>query len=460
MSRRLHRIAPAEPPSPSIAHPPHLPSDTWPPAHHDYSPGIHELACSINYLLLRQKCTNLRNGTPCVISPKYYVGANNLVREIVFQDGIVWIALFARLDSVGEFERQVALMRRLRAKVPVPQVIACSDAPKELGARYLIMEGVCGMKAEAEYFIFGIPDRHWNHVLDQLGVIMAEGMEQSWEKFTVNGKEYSSDSAFWIHPAVQNMAFARRNIDRHRENLRGKEYSRFLKNEVQSIHLQFAEDLYLCSDLLNEAQLPPDAQGNFPSHLPPLTMENMIFDDEFNIKGLIGLPRTESVSTWDYFQYPFRLDDTFDDPSMNRTVKWMREKFVEAWQGRLAGSGVRLDNIKKRDAWSQKDRVQLLYEFRTCTARSVELLQQIRSKLYNIDSSITLDVLFNAYVYTAIYNLSLEHMQWNNVWPGHMFRRLLSADVGHIHEIASAGHALGKGKLDGHVLRPPSFYNE
>lgn len=460
MSRRLHRTSPAEPPSPSIAHPPHLPSDTWPPTHHDYSPGIHELACSINYLLLRQKCTNLRNCTQCVISPKYYVGANNLVREIVFQDGVVWIALFARLDSAGEFGRQAVLMQRLRPKLPVPAVIASSDSPKELGARYLIMEGVCGMKAEAEYFIFGIPDRQWNHVLDQLGVIMAEGMEQTWESFAVADKEYASDSAFWIHPALQNVEFAHRNIDRHRENLRVKEYSQFLTIEVQSIHLLFAEDLYLCSDLLNEAQLPPDSGGNFPSHLPPLTMDNIIFDDEYNIKGLIGFPRTESVSTWDYFHYPFRLDDTFDDPSMNRTVKWMREKFLDTWHGRLAGSGMRLDNIPKREPWSQKEKVQLLHEFRTCNARSVELLQQIRSKLYNLDSSITLDVLFNAYVYTAIYNLAHDHMQWNNVWPGHMFRRLLSADVGHIHEIASAGHALGKGKLDSHVLRPPSFYNE
>jgi len=460
MSRRLHRTNPAEPPSPSIVRPPHLPSDTWPPAHADYSAGIHQLACSINYLLLRQKCKILRNGTPCVISPKYYIGANNLVREIVFQDGVVWIALFARLDSVGEFARQAALMRRLRSKLPIPEVIAVSDTPQELGARYLLMEGVCGTKAEAEYFIFGIPDRYWNHVLEQLGAVMAEGMEQTWEHCFVNGKNYTSDHAFWIHPSLQNMEFGHRNVDRHRDHLVRKEYSRFLKNAVQSIHLLFAEDLYLCSDLLNETQLPPDARGKFPSHLPPLTMDNVIFDDEYNIKGLIGFPRNESVSSWDFWQYPYRLDETFDDPSMNRTVKWMRETFLEAWQRRLASTGLRLDNLKKREAWSQKEKVQLLYDFRTCNARSVELLQQIRSKLYNLDASITLDVLFNAYVYTAIYNLAHEHMQWDNVWPGHMFRRLLSADVSHIHEIASAGHALGKGKLDSHVLRPPSFYNE
>ena len=403
---------------------------------------------------------NLRHGIHCIISPKYYVGANNLIREIVFQDGVVWIALFARLDSVGEFARQAALIRRLRPRLPIPEVIALSDTTQELGARYLLMEGICGTKAEAEYFIFGIPDRYWNHVLEQLGAFMAEGMEETWGNFIVNGKAYHSDSAFWIHPALQNMDFGRRNIESHRDDLAAKEYARFMKNAHQSIHLLFAEDLYLCCELLKDSQLPPDAHGSFPSNLPPLTLDNIIFDEEYNVKGLIGFPRSESFSTWDYFQYPFRLEDSFEDPSMNRTLKWMREKFIVAWQGQLAASGKRLDNVKKREVWSQKEKVQLLYEFRTCNARTVELLQQIRSKLYDIDTSITLDVLFNAYVYTAIYNLSHKHMHWNNVWPGHMFRHLLSAETNHIHEIAVAGHALGKGKLDSHTLRPPSFYNE
>src|SRR5436305_4229130 len=105
MSRRVHRqnTAPVEPPSPTILRPAHLPSDTWPVEHPEYSPEIHQLASSIKYLALRNKCTHLRHGTRCIISPKYYVGTNNLVREVVFQDSIVWIALFARLDSVGEF---------------------------------------------------------------------------------------------------------------------------------------------------------------------------------------------------------------------------------------------------------------------------------------------------------------------------------------------------------------------
>src|SRR5271155_5307751 len=177
MSRRLHRTNPAEPPSPSIVRPPHLPSDTWPPAHADYSAGIHQLACSINYLLLRQKCKILRNGTPCVISPKYYVGANNLVREIVFEDGVVWIALFARLDSEGLFSAQEKLMKRLRGSIPVPEVYAWSDQTEELGARYTIMEGICGKRAEAQYLLFGVPDRHWHTLLDQLGKILAAGMK-------------------------------------------------------------------------------------------------------------------------------------------------------------------------------------------------------------------------------------------------------------------------------------------
>src|ERR1700721_4259840 len=100
MPRRLsrHRLPTPEPPQPSISRPSKIPSSTWPNSHAEYSAEIHELACSISYLSLRNKCSGIREGRRCVISPKYYVGENNLVREIVFQDGVVWIALFTTSD--------------------------------------------------------------------------------------------------------------------------------------------------------------------------------------------------------------------------------------------------------------------------------------------------------------------------------------------------------------------------
>ena len=462
MSRRVHRqkTLPLEPPSPTIVRPAHLPSDTWPTSHPDYSPEIHQLACSINYLALRNKCTHLRHGTRCIISPKYYVGANNLVREIVFQDGVVWIALFAQLDSVGEFAAQVRLMQKLRSKIPVPETFAHSDQPQELGGRYLLMEGICGSKAEAEYFIFGIPDRHWNHVLEQLGEVMAEGMALWWKEFHMNGKVYESDSAFWVDPATQNICIALRELGRHRDAFNERQYSAFFKRTQRILRLLFAELLYLCSSLLKRPQQPSNSREKFPSSLPSLVEENIIFDSEYNVKGVIGFPRTESVSSWEYFQYPYRLEESFDDPSMTRTIAWMRESFVESWRRRLEYLGMRWEGMEHREPWCQKDKVKILLEFRTLNARSPTLLQQLLSKLYHLGSVVTFDLLFHAHIYTTCSVLAQHTTAWDPKTSDlhvEMFTRMTSLDTPRLHELAAAGQALTNGKFDSHSLQMPIF---
>ena len=462
MSRRVHRhnTVPVEPPSPTIVRPANLPSDTWPTSHPDYSPEIHQLACSINYLALRNKCTHLRHGTRCIISPKYYVGANNLVREIVFQDGVVWIALFARLDSVGEFAAQVRLMQKLRSKIPVPEIFAHSDQSQELGGRYLLMDGICGSKAEAEYFMFGIPDRHWNHVLEQLGEVMAEGIALSWKEFRINGKVYNSDSAFWIDPAVQNICIALQELGRHRDEFSERQYSAFFKRAQPVLRLLFAELLYLCSDLLRRRQQPSNSREKFPCNLPPLGMENIIFDSEYNVKGLIGFPRTESVSSWDYFQYPYRLEETFEDPSMTRTIKWMRETFVESWKRRLEYLGMRWEGMEQREPWSQKDKVKILREFRISNPRSPTLLEQLLSKLYHLEPVVTFDFLFHAHVYTTFSVLTHNSTAWDPKNPDphvEMFTRMTSLNTSRLQELAAAGQALTNGKFDSHSLQVPIF---
>jgi hypothetical protein len=462
MSRRLHRqkTPPLEPPSPTIIRPDHLPSDKWPTSHPDYSPEIHQLACSINYLALRNKCSHLRNGSRCIISPKYYVGANNLVREIVFQDGIVWIALFARLDSVGAFAGQVRLMQKLRSKIPVPEVYAYSDELLELGGRYLLMEGICGLKAEAEYFIFGVPDHQWNHVLDQLGGIMADGMEVSWKNFHVNGKEFHLDSAFWIDPAIKNIRFALHELARHRKLLEERQYSTFSKSVQSIIRLLFAELLYLCSELLRQSQRPSDAHDQFPSNLPSLTMENVVFDSDYNVKGLIGFSRTESVSSWQYFQYPFCLEDSFDDPSMMRTVKWMKESFIEAWKRKLESLGMKWEGMEPREPWCQKEKAKILLEFRTSKARSLLLLEQLLAQLYHFDNTVTVDLLLYAHLYTVCSALGHHSTAWDpNRSDLHveLFARLITMNTARLHELAGAGQALTKGKYDSQILQLPTF---
>lgn len=452
MPRRLprQRTPTPEPPSPTIARPAHLPSDTWPNSHPKYSPEIHQLSCSINFLALRNKCRQLRHGARCIISPKYYVGENNLVREIVFQDQVVWIALFARPDSVGEFSAQAQLLRALRGRIPVPEVFSYSDHDIELGGRYLLMEGICGSRAEADYFIFGIPDQYWNHVLHQLGEIMAVGMTVSWNTFKVDGKEYRSDTAFWIDESRQNIRGALTKINDSRHLISEGHSGSFFHESKGALEILFAELLYLCNELLRPGRRPSNIFMKFPSALPPMNANNIIFDSEYNIIGLIGFPRTESASSWDYFQYPYCLEETFEETSMGRTGAWMRDYFVNAWVLRLATLGVGSPGLPEQ--WCQKEKVQVLYEFRKSKVFTSELLQRLLSSGYHgftRDSTLFYDA-FVAVLFTV---LNRQPRLWD-AKPDYfmqLFLHMTSLNQFQLQGLAEQGRLLREGNIDPHL---------
>lgn len=452
MPRRLQRqrTPTPEPPSPSIPRPAHLPSDTWPTSHPKYSPEIHKLSCSINFLALRNKCSQLRHGAGCIISPKYYVGSNNLVREIVFQDEVVWIALFAPADSVGEFAAQARLMRSLRGRIPVPEVFSYSDQVNELGGRYLLMEGICGLRAESEYFIFGIPDRYWNYVLQQLGEIMAEGMAVTWSTFKVDGEEYRSDTAFWIDPSRQNMRGALIEISKSRALFDSGQHQEFITQISTASELLFSELLYLCSEFLRPYRRPSNVLMKFSSALPTLRMENVIFDADYNIKGLIGFTRKESVSSWEYFQYPFGLEEIFDDPSISRTVAWMREYFVGAWIQRLVSLGVDWGGLEQREQWCQRDKVEVLRQFRKSKKQDPALLQRLLSSGYYLKGPLDVDLLYNAFVISLLSAFQQQSAAWDCKpdFFTDLFLRLLSLSYPQLQALAEQGRLLRNGQTE------------
>jgi hypothetical protein len=448
--RLQHRRTPTpEPPSPTIARPDHLPSDSWPTSHPQYSEDIHKLSCSINFLALRSKCSQLRNGVRCIISPKYYVGSNNLVREIIFQDQVVWIVLFARLDSEGSFAAQASVMKSLRGSIAVPEVFSDSDQADELGGRYLLIEGICGFRAEAEYLMFGIPDRYWNHVLEQLAHIMAAGMAITWSTFKVGDQEYRSDTEFWIDESRQNICDALREIRKSGSLIDESDYLDFLGYNTEFLSVLFDELLYLCSEFLREDRRPPNVLMNFPSALPPLKMENILFDSDYNIKGLIGFPRAESVSSWDYFQYPFGLDEIFEDPSMRRTTTWMREYFVDAWKQRMEAQGMDWGgDLQDREQWCQKEKVAVFYQFRESEEPTEEILQLLLTCGYSFDEQMPVEQLYNAFIAVALSTYKLESAAWRcrpDFWTDMFFDVLESPELG---QLADEGRVFQNRNVD------------
>jgi hypothetical protein len=366
-------------------------------------------------------------------------------------DKVVWIALFARPDSEGAFAGQARLMQTLRPHIPaVPEIFAYSDQEEELGGRYILMEGICGEKAEAEYFIFGIPDQYWHHVLEQLGCVMALGMSVTWDTFQVNGETYKSDTAFWIDSARQRIRGAINEIS-FDQVVVNKKYSDFLAEAQPRLKLLFAELLYLNCDFLIPSRRPSNMLMKFPAHLPRLSMENIIFDDDYTIKGLIGFPRTESVSSWEYFQFPYRLEESFDHTSMARTIAWMRQCFEGAWARKLDSLNLSYEGLASRVQWCQKDKVQLLYRFRI-SPNPEEFVDKLFSHFYNFHSSITVGSLWMAFLYTIFSALDSRNQ---NVLHGKpdvyiaMFTEILTLPTDEMLKREEIGFRLAHGFLNG-----------
>lgn len=74
-----------------------LGSDSWVGAS-DYDEGdelhtrVSEFIKGINWKRLTEVASDLRKGSKCRLSEKYSVGHFNLVRKLVFEDGVSWIA--------------------------------------------------------------------------------------------------------------------------------------------------------------------------------------------------------------------------------------------------------------------------------------------------------------------------------------------------------------------------------
>ncbi|KAK5218482.1 hypothetical protein LTR47_011704 [Exophiala xenobiotica] len=106
--------------------------------------------------------SRLRDGVPCNFGEKYSIGHFNMVRRILFEDGISWVARLrlprlgavisdrATLDEAKTLKVEVASMKFLKAKtsIPVPEVYNyCVDPKNDVGAPYILMDYIPGTVA-------------------------------------------------------------------------------------------------------------------------------------------------------------------------------------------------------------------------------------------------------------------------------------------------------------------------
>ncbi|KAI0398956.1 hypothetical protein F4802DRAFT_611243 [Xylaria palmicola] len=136
---------------------------------------------AVKWDVLASISSSLRNGIPCEFGEKFSIGNYNMVRRIVFTDGISWVARVRMpplkaasgalevLDVAGTLQVEIASMKFLKAKtsLPVPEVHSYSvDPTNDVGAPYILMDYINGTVAtelrqakKCEIGLFGTSDQ-------------------------------------------------------------------------------------------------------------------------------------------------------------------------------------------------------------------------------------------------------------------------------------------------------------
>jgi Phosphotransferase enzyme family len=150
-------------------------------------PEISQAVSRINLLNLEAKATQLRNGIGSRVNTSVYAfGGVNIVFEIVFDDGIVWVARILQFcpewsqnssESAETVESEVATLRLLKAKtsIPVPAVYGYdSRYENEIGTPYILMEAMPGKRLWAGGRADFIPEKHKSKVYTQIANILIQ----------------------------------------------------------------------------------------------------------------------------------------------------------------------------------------------------------------------------------------------------------------------------------------------
>ncbi|POR32133.1 Uncharacterized protein TPAR_07635 [Tolypocladium paradoxum] len=204
-----------------------------------YEPGdvLYERAtrffASVNWDALASISSSLRDGTPCHLGDRFSIGTFNMVRHIVFADGVSWVARLrmpppkeilgdrSKLDIATTLGLEIASMRffKARTSIPVPEVHFCdSDTSNSVGAPYMLMDYIHGTVAtklrsanNCAIGLFGTPeqDRKFRRQMasiqatvssftfDRIGSLYQD--EKTFEFFI--GPEFETGKGPWVSSA-------------------------------------------------------------------------------------------------------------------------------------------------------------------------------------------------------------------------------------------------------------------
>ena len=159
----------------------------------------------INIRALVDICmTKRENAVGCTISERFTCGTENVLKEIVFEDGVIWVARLPIKKHPPECIRsEVITMEYVQSHttIPIPRVLGYDDTPDNaLLNQYILMEAIYGrtLSKSEDPLLFSIPDGKVDTVFAQLADVVLQLSSLRFPEIgslnkDVNGEYYIDD---------------------------------------------------------------------------------------------------------------------------------------------------------------------------------------------------------------------------------------------------------------------------
>lgn len=317
----------------------------------------------------------------CSIDPSRFTwGFNNIVFEVVFSDGIYWIARVqhAPADS-DDNESYTATMSeistvnfiRSRTKIPVPQVFDYSISPdNSFGYPYMLTEYLPGRPCN-NVLARTVPSKYRSKVAEQLANVFFELQNLTFDRI---GRIWTRDDAELelISPATPDGATGP--VGTSLEFFYAKRETEN-REIVQSTHPNDADWLTACWVLriaLGHMIVDDRMRGPFPLCHLDLHHGNLLFDHEFNLTGVLDWSNAQTVPMErlavcpEFMTFP-ALSDEENRPIIefkHLVIQYLREK---EQQSRISESKLSVSEVVSTSsltslcAFLQSDRAEIAY---------------------------------------------------------------------------------------------------
>ncbi|OJD17343.1 hypothetical protein AJ78_02581 [Emergomyces pasteurianus Ep9510] len=290
------------------------PSENWSgftglsPASHAHQQIKHILS-SANFEHLKKRAIELRHqhqmnipsDVDCSINvTQFAAGLNNLVLELAFSDNVYWIVRipYHTIDDKIKTSllSEIATMNiiRQRTSIPIPRIFGFEMSMDEpFGYPYVLMEYVGGRRLD-DVLARSVPQQYQAKVAKQLANVFAELQNLTFNRI---GRLWCGETADqpieiipmeWHHsPGPLETSFEYFYNQRQGEN-----------REIISSHPDNADWLTACwllKTALTHAIIEDRARGPFPLCHLDLHYGNLLFDNKYNLTGVIDWSHAQAA---------------------------------------------------------------------------------------------------------------------------------------------------------------------